>query len=263
MLVHHHRLPKHVDKKPVPLEYQASEAPDLVAAWPGPSASGGIDDIVGGLDVAALPGGVTATESPYGPALDFSGRGTVNLGSLAAPGDFTVMALVKHGTIPGMVLHAGNQTGVGLSVTPNGAFGLGKVGGQTEGNLIPLGAGPDEWYVVALTVEGTTGGSTGSPTGTVYVNGQAVWRGTAPAGASGNWQFGDGQFNGQIADARIYNKALTQKELRDAQEGPEQWKPYRLPPPDAPVRKVWRRAEGFGRKANTDLIRVAARHRRW
>ncbi len=246
MFAHHPRLPKNVTPRPAALEHQLDKHPDLLAAWPDP-AGDGIGDIVGGLDVASLPAGVTKASTPYGIGLDLAGSGQVSLGVLATPADYTIFALVQHGTQSGLILHNGGQGGIGLAVTPNGAFAVAKVGGETKGNLIPLGAGTDEWYAVALTVAGAQG--------TIYVNGKGVWQGEATAGASGTWRFGDGTFDGRVADARIYSRALTADELTGIQEGPNQWDAVRKPPPEVPPKTVWRRAAGYGRRTNRARLR--------
>lgn len=212
--------------KPAEPNYDAAAAPALLAGWPLHTTR--IDDVVGDLDVP-LPPIITKATTPWGDGLDLAAGGAVPLGSKSVTGNtFTLFALVRHGPSPGgMFFHRGEQTGLAFSVQSAVAYPVTAVAGQIHNeNLTPFSLGSDTWYAMAMTY------SSGQVL--VYLNGTLVHRYTEPAPLAQDepWQFGDGAFRGQLADVRIYDRVLSQDELRSIQQGPDQWKAYSAEVPD-------------------------------
>ena len=232
-------------------------ADGLVAGWI--AESGAVKDVVAD-STTPLATGVTIVQTGYGDTFDFAGAGQVKLTAINLTDPCTIFGLVRHGAPSGgLPVNRSVTDGIGFQVTDSTALAMGNVQGELFGNLIPVSLGPTEWYSLAMVIN--------RGKGLIYVNAQITTRFDATWVEAGDvWQLGDGEFTGQVADARLYDKALNGVDIKRIQEGTSQWAAYSgLLPPDTPAPAPdgdganLRRIEGGGRRASTFKVKAARR----
>ena len=175
----------------------------------------GLDGTIGTLTLPAA-----STTGKIGQSIDFNADPEhIDLGSSATlnPNDITIATWVKpDGTWNGTIVRAGSTRYI-MDIEAASPDSFRCYGGN--GNLLiqyPTTSFPfDKWYHIACTFTNNEG--------KLYVNGTELGSdtsGTYPAGTFGDVYIGNRpstinrHFDGEIDDVRIYNRVLSQKEIR-------------------------------------------------
>jgi len=160
-----------------------------------------------------------------GQGLSFDGvddRVNCGTGTSLYPTKFTITSLIKRGALTGdhmtfISTHGTTGKGYFMELSPDGVLMTGCGNGTTWNPYFGLDwtTEEDKWYFVVDTWDGTTlkmyvnGVFEKSDTGAlVYDYGQPLMLGMRNRPGDENW------FRGVLSEVRIYNRALTEKEIK-------------------------------------------------
>lgn len=160
--------------------------------------------------------------------------------------DFPNPAATKSALAFGEVAITTNEAenGVGLQWmdTANSTFAFFVANRQAVFSYTPLQPAEQQWYSVTCTFDGATA--------TFYINGAPTTETGHPQPADAStkyWALGGPNFNGVIADARAYNRILSDSEIATITSGPRMWADYGAAIPKASHqwrRHVWQTQRG-------------------
>lgn len=211
-------------------------APVFWAAMDGPrrtyaSDTGDVADLCGSAPAGTRAAGVTWAAGPYGPVIDCANAASSS--SLASPIDFgtgpitiSCHLLVRSLSVdmyPTIQLNSAGPAALGIEVDHGKVYVYFGNGSTAVFYTTPIAA--NAWYHVVGVRSGTPGAKS------LYFNGSAVPASsvgaTNPAVTMNRFVVGGSTFNGQVADLRIWPRALAADEV--AREYADPW--WRLRPP--------------------------------
>lgn len=193
-------------------------------------------DIMGKLNPTspAPDGGWEQPSIPWGAGYRIT-QGPIYLGELDVLPPRTIHVLFKPFYLPAgsparealifgeINTQAAPVSGVGIKFGSDSdtaqAFGI--YNGHTSYSFTPIQPQDHDWISVTYTHDGTTA--------TIYINGSPTKDvssiPTAPPGGR-DWVIGGPNFSGVLADARVYNRALSDGEVAAITSGPTMWNDY-------------------------------------
>ncbi|MCB0190060.1 MAG: LamG domain-containing protein [Caldilineaceae bacterium] len=195
-------------------------------------------DLAGTITTAQAPQNGQWVDTPWGKGYHIAGfpilLGLLNVTPpityhvLFKP-DFPNSAAIKNALVFGETAMANNnpKNGIGFEWmgSADSSFAFFEYNESPVYSYVALQPVEHSWYTVSVTFDGTAAH--------FYINGEDTQENGTPAPSVSNqgvWMIGSSNFNGTIADARVYSRVLSANEIAAISSGPDMWVHYGAEP---------------------------------